>query len=732
MKNKKIKSTNIIKKISHQIGKSNLPFYLRLRQFVLLSFILIGGIVKTSAQNSLNITSSGNTGPTSGTGWSISAGVLTVTGIASIHPSVITNYLNSTGSLTISVNSDGTNSNHVTISNSISYTGSNARTLTIKTPNDITVNAGVAITSSTAALNLVLWSATSNTSGDIFFETNSSTFTTIATKGGHLWMGGGSGSSNWNGLTIGDGYSLGGTLRFVGGNNSHYNGLTLQTNSISTGGGHIQIKCKGKAGDITTGFAGGLYIYGSGSMDSGGGNIEIDAIAQSGSGQKYGVYNFGPYTFLTGNGNLTISGDASQSSSASGSNLTGRGILLWVNNAISTTGNITLIGKKSTASDTYGIHLYSPLSTTNGDITLDGTIILNTAITLGSSNLILSASSTISGASSTNKITTNGTGKVKRSIANGASFTFPVGNSTYNPVTITNNTGATDEFSVNVLDEVYRSYDPTTGAATGVAVTGPRVKRTWNIGKLSGNSNAGNGVNFNFNWSSGEVTTSPAIVSRALYYHSSAGTWTKQTTGITSSTSTSLTYENYKGSFSPFAIGDATTSLPVTWQSFSAEKFTEKVTLKWATGSEQNTKDFVVMHSTDAANWNVLGYINAAGNSNTTRIYTFDHVNPLKNNIFNYYRIKQQDLDGQYSYSKIVSIVYDQTASDCMAYPNPAINKLTIYVSNNQEVRLINQAGATVWKESLTAGRHEVNISHLPKGIYLVQTLCFTNKILIQ
>ena len=58
---------------------------------------------------------------------------------------------------------------------------------------------------------------------------------------------------------------------------------------------------------------------------------------------------------------------------------------------------------------------------------------------------------------------------------------------------------------------------------------------------------------------------------------------------------------------------------PVTWQSFTAEKQGSASLLKWSTGSEQNTKDFEVQHSTNTVSWTPLGTVAAAGNSTTTR-----------------------------------------------------------------------------------------------------------------
>jgi hypothetical protein len=720
-----------------------------MRNKIFFTSLLLAPYLLIKAQAILTISTSGQTG-TSGSNWSISGGVLNVIGNASVNPSVITNYLNTSGNLTVQVSTGNSSGNNISVESNITYTGNLLRTLTFKAKNDIVVNAGVTISSTNAAMNLVLWSATGNISGDVFFGATSSYTSpaTIQTNGGHLWIGGGSGSETWNGITVGDGHAIGGTGRTVGGSFTHYNGVTIQATAIATAGGDIMIKCKGRPNStsLSTEYSGGIYLVGTGTMNSGGGDISIYSLAGAGGGQKYGLYNLGAYTFSTGSGNLLLSGDASESSSTSGSSVTGRGLFLWTNVApINSSGNINLIGKKSTASGTYGIDIRTNISTTNGNIVMDGNtniylgalisatgiisitgdVELYRTISLGSANLIINGITT---GTPTYWYKTNGSGSVKRSIPNASSFTFPIGNSTYNPVTIKNNTGTADEFSVRVADEVY------VNGVSGNISNQPRINRTWHIGKI--NSNSGAGVDFTFQWNAinEEIGTFTSSSRRLNHHNGSNWTFANGTSGSPGGTTSAktMTHTGYTGSFSPFAIGDAATTLPVTWQSFTAQKNNEKVVLTWSTASEQNTKDFEILHSTDASNWYSLGNVIAAGNSTNIQYYRFDHVNPFKNNIQNYYRVKQRDLDGQHSLSKIISIRFDQIVQEAIVYPNPAADKLIIYIAKDQEVRLINLSGVTILKIKLTAGRHELNIGNFPKGAYILQIENNFQKIIFQ
>ena len=179
-------------------------------------------------------------------------------------------------------------------------------------------------------------------------------------------------------------------------------------------------------------------------------------------------------------------------------------------------------------------------------------------------------------------------------------------------------------------------------------------------------------------------------------------------------------------------LADASGALPVTWQSFTAQKQGDKSLLIWSTASEQNTKDFEVQLSTNTLSWTSLGSVMASGNSTTTRQYSFMHNTPFKGGVYNYYRILQRDLDGRFYYSKIASLIYDEPGPDVFVYPNPATETVTVYLAESQDVTLINVAGATVWKGTLSAGRNQIPLTHLAKGVYWVVTGSVKKQLLIQ
>ncbi|MBL0100798.1 MAG: hypothetical protein IPP49_12800 [Saprospiraceae bacterium] len=95
--------------------------------------------------------------------------------------------------------------------------------------------------------------------------------------------------------------------------------------------------------------------------------------------------------------------------------------------------------------------------------------------------------------------------------------------------------------------------------------------------------------------------------------------------------------------------------LPIKIKSFEISKLKEsKTLLNLITASETNNDYFTIERSGDGVAYEAIGQIKGAGNSSKEISYEFVDEKPLSG--INYYRIKQTDFDGQYSYSDIRSV----------------------------------------------------------------------------
>lgn len=184
--------------------------------------------------------------------------------------------------------------------------------------------------------------------------------------------------------------------------------------------------------------------------------------------------------------------------------------------------------------------------------------------------------------------------------------------------------------------------------------------------------------------------------------------------------------------------------LPVTLLYFTAKKGTATSSLlEWKTSQEINSSHFEVERSNDAITFNKIGRVAAAGNSSVGIAYSFTDNNPMAGN--NYYRLKQYDLDGRFTYTPARLVRFDEINSATVKYyPNPTKGMLTIEindVSRNEAkvINITNAAGVVIDQLRLPAANNrltEINMSRYPKGTYFVQlrtaTINNTQRIILQ
>jgi hypothetical protein len=170
--------------------------------------------------------------------------------------------------------------------------------------------------------------------------------------------------------------------------------------------------------------------------------------------------------------------------------------------------------------------------------------------------------------------------------------------------------------------------------------------------------------------------------------------------------------------------------VPVEWLTFRGDWVdTDFTKLEWKCAQEINNSHFVIeRRSEDEDGFTVIGEKTGAGNSTDITSYDFiDNVTEVPGvNI--YYRIKQVDFDGNYSYSDMI-VVSRVNSSIISSYPNPA--KDIVYVNlpmgmrtHKLQLKIINSLGQNLTEEvSVSEGTNgwEIQSSNLPEGAYFLQ-----------
>ena len=534
----------------------------------------------------------------------------------------------------------------------------------------------------------------------------------------------------------GTGVSLGGNVSLSGVLNLSINTLTIGANTLTFSGsspvrtsGNIDasnasatVAFTNTSGTITlpssmfTGNVKNFTASGSGGTVTLSQSIAITGVATIGSGASLnlGSFNFtqsGTAT-LTGNGTIQLTGSiASQIGTYNTNTFSGTEEFIGSSQVIPT-GNYPNIKVNGT-----GLSI-------SGSVTLSGALTMTSGnITLGAFNI---STVDIIGGSSSSYISTTGAGKVTRTgLTSSSSETFPIGNGSYTPVTITNSSGPTESFAVSVQN----SLDNAVGGTNF-------VQKQWNI---SEGTVGGNSAIVAITWNAAEEG---AGMTSENPYHSTTtiGHWTdsnyyRRVDGaITGSNPYTITSSTQFTTFSPFTVGSSGV-LPVELESFTSTMNGRNVNLKWTTNAEQNNSGFDVERKSmvENATWSKVGNMVGNGTSNVAHTYSFSDRN-LQTGDYNY-RLKQIDHNGNYRYYDLSNevIIGVPTKFDISQnYPNP-FNPTTkinydLPVDAKVSIAIYDMTGKEVTNlvnGIQTAGSYTVsfNAAALSSGIYFYQII---------
>jgi hypothetical protein len=162
---------------------------------------------------------------------------------------------------------------------------------------------------------------------------------------------------------------------------------------------------------------------------------------------------------------------------------------------------------------------------------------------------------------------------------------------------------------------------------------------------------------------------------------------------------------------------------------FSGVKVLQGAQLKWVTENEADYTSFSLERSNDnGVTYNAITSVQ--GNASAT--YTYLDTRPVTG--VNLYRLKQTDINGTISYSKVVSLSYadlsNNIANNLNVYPNPASGMLNLSVAQqvqtdaaSYEIKIINTSGLLV-KEAVSQQPYwQGSVANLSPGTYVIEVI---------
>jgi hypothetical protein len=401
----------------------------------------------------------------------------------------------------------------------------------------------------------------------------------------------------------------------------------------------------------------------------------------------------------------------------------------WVQTASTYTGNGWMWYEGSTNQSINGAAVIPRLRVDNGNrlllqsninVTNELSLMNNGSILLGTNNVVISPTATITGFDASHYLITNSTGFLQRRVA-GANVIFPIGNTNFNPATISNS-GVADEFEVRLTEQVLDN------GTAGPVITADVVGRTWLIEEQTV---GGSDATVTLQWETpneltafdrnncgvahhigGTLWDNPPVYSPAT--NVGVNTWTQTRSGFTS--------------FSPFIVRDPEANdLPVELLSFEAERVTmNQVDLEWITATELNNDGFEVQRMLEGEQqFTKIGWVAGNGTTTNTSYYTFEDDNGFSG--ISYYRLKQIDFDGTFTYSDIRAV--DGEEGEVLTiFPNPAVDLINIRLQKEDNtdlfIKVYDSKGALVINQQKVLYSNVVQlteINELAAGVYWMQ-----------
>jgi len=182
---------------------------------------------------------------------------------------------------------------------------------------------------------------------------------------------------------------------------------------------------------------------------------------------------------------------------------------------------------------------------------------------------------------------------------------------------------------------------------------------------------------------------------------------------------------NYKTDVLPQKITTNNTEFPIELLSFTAKNDNGNVLIKWITASETNNDYFEIERSNDAENFEVIANVSGAGYSNTKIDYSIVDNDVLDGTV--YYRLKQTDFNGEFTYSYILPVQIGGSNELQISNIISTDNSISFIYNNskggNTQVELLDMTGRIIKTKQVSGEGSQLvrmNMRGMSHGIYIL------------
>ncbi len=176
--------------------------------------------------------------------------------------------------------------------------------------------------------------------------------------------------------------------------------------------------------------------------------------------------------------------------------------------------------------------------------------------------------------------------------------------------------------------------------------------------------------------------------------------------------------------FAAWVLSDIIDPLPVELTAFNAKcNNNGDVSLTWTTNSEINNDFFTIEKSYNGYDFTSIGVIQGAGNSSNIINYNFTDSDK---DLSAYYRLKQTDFNGDFTYSDVISVKCEQNEKNIYAYVDN--DQIIVNIESNKDekvtVNVVDARGRLIYDSNMmtTKGMNSLSIDDaISTGIYFIR-----------
>ena len=324
-------------------------------------------------------------------------------------------------------------------------------------------------------------------------------------------------------------------------------------------------------------------------------------------------------------------------------------------------------------------------------------------------------------------------GNLRRALATGLqSWDFPVGISTkgYQRAQVVFTVGPVTAYDLTAF---FTGWVPPFGPAANECVINTYdVLNAFDNGYWTFNASVGSGSGtYTMRLYNNNVTNNTGSGWTVMKSAAPPAAWSLQGTCFIPSTAANTQRTGMTSFNATFATAQSQDPLPIELLSFTVEPEAVGNLCRWATASETNNDYFDLERSTDGDVFKSIQRVEGFGVGSTTETRYYSYLDGEVCKGIVYYRLKQVDIDGHFSYSDVIAVNCNKSNTDVAVYPNPANFSITYTffeeTDGNVTMEVLDMVGKIVLQESLDVKRGyntiESSVNNLSTGVYYLKLI---------